>query len=145
LTFSIQNKPEWATFDAASGALTGTPAAANVGTYSNIVVSVSDGSQNASLAAFTITVNQMSNASATLDWMPPTENIDGTALSNLAGYKVYYGNSAGNLNESVRVTNPGLSSYTVTNLSSGTWYFAISAISATGNESALSGVVTASL
>jgi hypothetical protein len=145
LTFSIQNKPEWVSFDATSGALSGTPAAANVGTYSNIIVSVSDGAMTASLAAFTVAVNQMSDGTATLDWIPPTENVDGTALTNLAGYKVYYGTSAGSLSESVKISNPGLSSYTVSNLSSGTWYFAVAAITASGTESVQSAVVTASM
>ena len=43
LTFSITNRPTWATFNAATGQLAGTPAVASVGTYSNIVISVSDG------------------------------------------------------------------------------------------------------
>jgi hypothetical protein len=145
LIFSIQNKPEWANFDSASGTLSGTPTAANVGTYPNIVVSVFDGAQGASLAAFTVAVNQLSNGAATLDWTAPTENVDGTALTNLAGYKVYYGTSAGNLNESVSVNNPGLTTYTVSNLSSGTWYFAVASITSTGTESAPSGVVSANL
>jgi Putative Ig domain len=145
LTFSVQNKPEWASFETTTGALTGTPVAANVGTYSNIIVSVTDGVLTTSLAAFTVAVNQMSDGTATLDWTPPTENVDGTVLTNLAGYKLYYGTSASSLSESVKISNPGLSSYTVSNLSSGTWYFAITAISASGTESAQSGVVTASM
>ena len=145
LIFSVQNKPEWANFDATSGTLSGTPTAANVGTYANIVVSVSDGRQTASLTAFTVSVNQVSNGTATLDWIAPTENVDGTALTNLAGYKVYYGTSARNLNESVSINNPGLTTYTLSNLSTGTWYFAVASITATGAESVPSGVVTATL
>jgi hypothetical protein len=145
LTFGIQNKPQWASFDATTGTLSGTPVAADVGTYSNIVVSVSDGQSTAALAAFAVAVNQMSNGTATLDWMPPTENTDGSALTNLAGYKIYYGTSAGSLTESVKISNPGLSSYTVSNLSSGTWYFAVTAISSTGTESSQTAVVTASM
>ena len=52
LTFSITNKPAWATFDAATGLLTGTPSAADVGSNSGIVISVTEGSQAASLPAF---------------------------------------------------------------------------------------------
>jgi hypothetical protein len=50
--------------------------------------------------------------------MPPTENSDRSALTNLAGYTVYYGTSPGTLTQSVKVTNPGLSAYTVTDLPS---------------------------
>ena len=145
LTFNVQNKPEWASFDAASGAMIGTPANANVGTYSNIVISVSDGHQQAALPAFTVTVNQISNGAATLDWTAPTENVDGSALTDLAGYKVYYGTSASNLSESVTVKNAGLTSYTITNLSAGTWYFAIASLTAAGVESAPSGVITTTI
>jgi hypothetical protein len=145
LIFSIANMPVWANFDTATGALTGTPLAANVGTYTKIVVSVSDGKATAALPAFTVTVDQFSNGTATVDWLPPTENSDGTVLTNLAGYHLYYGTSAGNLTQKVLVTNPGLSAYTVSNLSPGTWYFAVSSYSSTGVEGARSGMVSATL
>ena len=51
LTFSIANKPDWASFDAATGLLNGTPPPAAVGTNSDITISVSDGQATASLAA----------------------------------------------------------------------------------------------
>ena len=76
------------------------------------------------------------NGVATLDWMPPTENNDGSALTNLAGYTVYYGTDRNDLSQSVKVSNPGLASYTVTGLTSGTWYFAVTSYSADGVESA---------
>src|SRR5437879_11603895 len=56
LTFSISNKPSWASFSTSTGQLSGTPAAANVGTYSNLVISVSDGTSSAALPAFAIAV-----------------------------------------------------------------------------------------
>jgi hypothetical protein len=86
-----------------------------------------------------------STSAATVDWSPPTENVDGSTLTNLAGYKLYYGNSETNLSESVKISNPGLSSYTVSDLPSGKWYFAIASISASGVESAQSAVVTTTL
>ena len=78
LTFSIaRNRPSWAAFNAATGELTGTPSAANVGTYTGIVVSVSDSVASAQLAAFSINVQAMGLGSATLSWTPPTQNSDG--------------------------------------------------------------------
>src|SRR5581483_9628639 len=56
LTFSITNKPSWATFSATTGHLSGTPGAADVGTDTGIVITVSDGTSSASLPAFAITV-----------------------------------------------------------------------------------------
>ena len=75
------------------------------------------------------------SGSATLDWMPPTQNSDGSVLTNLAGYTVYYGTSPGSLTQTVKITNPGLTAYTIPNLPSGTWYFAVSAYSSAGVES----------
>jgi Putative Ig domain len=140
LTFSIQNQPVWASFNTANGALTGTPGAANVGTYSNIVISVSSGGASASLPAFTISVNQVSNGSADLNWTPVTRNTNGTVLGNLAGYRVHYGSSANAMNTVVTLSNPSLTNYLVTNLSSGTWYFAITAYTGNGMESKPSNV-----
>jgi hypothetical protein len=76
------------------------------------------------------------NGVATLDWMPPTQNTDGSTLTNLAGYTVYYGTSPSDLTQSVKVSNPGLTAYSVTGLTSGTWYFAVTSYSADGVESA---------
>ena len=66
----------------------------------------------------------------------PGANTDGSALTNLAGYTVYYGTSPDDLSKSVKVSNAGLSAYTVTGLTSGTWYFAVTSYSADGVESA---------
>jgi hypothetical protein len=79
---------------------------------------------------------------ATLDWMPPTENNDGTVLTNLAGYTVYYGTSPSDLSQSVKVSNPGVASYAVTGLTSGTWYFAVTSYSADGVESSRTATVS---
>jgi uncharacterized delta-60 repeat protein len=62
LTFSIQNKPAWATFDSATGKLSGTPTNDHVGTTSNIVISVNDGTETVALDAFDLTVNNVNDA-----------------------------------------------------------------------------------
>jgi hypothetical protein len=84
----------------------------------------------------------ISTGSATLDWTPPTANSDGSALTNLAGYTVYYGTSPDNLTQSVKISNPGLTAYTLSNLTSGTWYFAVTSYSSAGVESTRSGVIS---
>jgi hypothetical protein len=132
LTFGIQNKPAWAAFDSSDGALTGTPGAGDVGTDADIVISVSDGTASVSLPAFSVSVNEVSSGSATLDWTSVTETTTDTALSGLAGYIVYYGTSADNLNQQVKLANPGLTSYVVTNLAPATWYFAVAAYTSGG-------------
>jgi hypothetical protein len=67
LTFSIENKPTWASFDTATGALTGTPAKEHVGTTSGIVISVSDGEFTASLDAFNLEVINVNGAPVAVD------------------------------------------------------------------------------
>jgi len=143
LTFSIQNKPAWATFTASTGHLYGTPSATDAGTYSGIIISVSDGAGgNAALPGFAINVRTATTGSATVSWQPPTQNDDGSALTNLAGYRILYGTSSGALNQSIQLTNPGLTSYVVDNLAQGTWFFAMKAYNSNGIESILTNVVS---
>jgi len=138
LTWSITNRPSWATFSTSTGVLSGTPTASQVGTYSGISISASDGTNRTSLPTFSIAVNAAgsSNGSATLSWTPPTTNTNGTSLSNLAGYRIYYGTSSSNLSRTIQVANAGVTRYVVPDLSAGTWYFAVRAYSSTGGESA---------
>ncbi len=138
LTFSITNSPAWATFNTATGQLSGTPAAQDVGATSGIVISVSDGTLSASLAAFTVTVQAVATGSATLSWTPPTTNSDGSPLTDLAGYKIYWGPTAGTYPNSATLTNPGLTSYVVGNLVPGTYFFVATAVNSVGAESVFS-------
>jgi Putative Ig domain len=144
LSFSSDHRPSWTTYDRTTGTLGGTPTAADVGTYSDISISVYNGSTWAALPTFSITVVEPPSGSgaATLDWTPPTDNTDGTSLTNLAGYQINYGTTANDLTQTVRIANPGLTSYMVTDLSIGTWYFAVEAYNTAGVLSAPSNVVS---
>ena len=87
------------------------------------------------------TLGQVSSGTAAVSWTPPTTNTNGSALTNLAGYKIYYGTSSNSLNQTVQIANTGLTNYVLTNLSGGaTWYFGITAYTSTGAESALSSI-----
>lgn len=138
LAFSIQSAPPWAQFDTATGALTGTPQAGDVGNYANVRISVSDGTLSDSLPPFSIAVTQIANGSTTLTWTPPTQNIDGTALTDLAGYRIYYGTTLGSYNNQIAVDNPGVTSVVVENLTVGTWYFVSTSVNSEGVESTFS-------
>jgi hypothetical protein len=144
LTFSVQNKPSWASFSTTSGQLSGTPTSAQVGSYSNIVISVTDGTSATSLAPFSITVAAApaSTGSALLTWNAPVANTDGSPVVDLAGFKIAYGTSSGSLTQTVTVSDPTASSYTLQGLTAGTWYFAVSVFTSTGTASALSSVVS---
>lgn len=144
LAFSITNKPSWAVFNTATGALTGTAAA---GTYSGIVISVSDGTATASLSSFTITVASSSSGTATLTWTQPTLNTDGSALTDLTGYKIYYDTNASTVSAKTSsyktVSGATTLTTTISGLTSGqTYYFAIASVatSGEGNNSNLASV-----
>jgi hypothetical protein len=105
---------------------------------------VSDGAASASLPAFAITVSggASSTGSATLSWQAPTQNTDGSALTNLAGYRIIYGKSQSSLDQVIQISNPGTTTYVVDGLTSATWYFAVKAYSSNGAESSNSGVAS---
>jgi Putative Ig domain len=140
LVFAIRNKPAWAAFDAASGTLSGTPVAANVGTYTQISISVSDGIASASLTPFSIGVEQP-DTKVTLSWTSPTVNTNGTTVTDLAGYHIYYGSTSTQLNQVVTVEGAEVTEYAFRELSAGTWYFAVAAYNNDKVESGLSAVV----
>jgi hypothetical protein len=142
LKYAIANRPSWASFNSTTGQLSGTPAAANVGSYSNIVISVSDGKTSVKLPAFSISVTQSQSRSAVLSWDAPTQNTDGSALVTLAGYRIHYGSTAGVLPHSIQVANPGVTTYIVEDIGTGTFYFAVKAYRTDGTQSAASNVVS---
>jgi len=74
--------------------------------------------------------------------MPPTQNTDGSTLTDLAGFEVLYGRSPDNLDQKVTLTNAGLSSYMVENLTTGTWYFTVVALNSAGVSSPLSNLAS---
>jgi hypothetical protein len=109
-------------------------------------VTVSDGKASAALTGFTLAVNAAgATAAVTLNWGAPSANSDGSALTDLAGYKILYGRSAGGLDQSVSITNPSVNSYLVENLASGTWYFSVVSVNAAGIESMPSSVASATI
>ncbi len=142
LGFSITGKPAWATFSTASGKLNGTPTAAQVGSYPNVVIAVSDGKASKALPAFTINVTApaVAGGTAKLSWSAPVQNTDGSVLNNLAGYRVYHGTTANALNEVITLPGAPVVSYTFSQLAKGTHYFAVTAYNTAGTESAMSAV-----
>jgi len=104
---------------------------------------VSDGIASATLPAFSITVaSATTNGSATLSWVAPTQNEDGSALTNLAGYKVRYGQSTSAMTQVLDIANPATTTVTIQSLASATWYFSVAAYTNTGVESMPAGPVS---
>lgn len=79
---------------------------------------------------------------ATLSWQAPTSNTDGAALTDLSGYRIYYSMNPDDLTQTVQLTGLGLQTYVIDDLGTGTWYFAIRAVTSAGVESAFSDIVS---
>ena len=142
LTFMATNLPSWVSFDQSTGRLSGTPDAVDQGSHESISILVSDSHANASLGPFSITVTQTANGVVTLSWLPPTQNANGTALVDLAGYRIQYGRDIADMRQAIWITNPSVNTYLVEQLSAGTWYFAVYAIRTSRIESFPSVVVS---
>jgi hypothetical protein len=82
----------------------------------------------------------LSAGTATLSWTPVTESTDGKPLTDLAGYRVYGGTSPNDLTTVAVLPDPSATTYQATNLSSGTWYFAVAAYTSNGTVGPLSNV-----
>lgn len=143
LQFSIVNLPNWASFNQLTGTLTGTPTATSIGLYDGIVISVSDGTTISSIGPFSIMVN-VDSSSAQLTWAIPTTRTDGTPLqiSEINGFRIYMGENGYDMAMIIDINDSSMTHYTVTNLTFGTYYFAVTTYDADGNESAFSNIAS---
>ena len=91
------------------------------------------------------TVAYINGSSATLSWSAPTQNTDGSALTNLAGYNIHYGTDISALDQHISIPTIGLTSYEIDDLDTGTYFFAITSYSTDGVESAYSAIVSATI
>lgn len=78
---------------------------------------------------------------ALISWTPPTANSDGSALTDLAGYRIRYGKAAAALDQTVSAPLSA-ASHRIEGLAKGAWYFAVVAYAATGVESDPSALAT---
>jgi putative Ig domain-containing protein len=141
LSYAIQNKPSWAQFSASTGTLAGTPTSA--GETSDIIITVSDGAEHASLSPFSISVDSPAPSEAgavNLSWSVPTSNTDGTSLTNLAGYVVRYGTSRSAMKSQISVKSTKVE---ISNLAVGTWYFEVASINSANIQSQFSPFLSA--
>ena len=159
VTFTIASRPAWASFDPATGALTGTPTLADVGLTSNITITANDANGTATIGPFAIRVTAPSGSpapapppptppaptpagTATLTWNAPTVNTNGSVLDDLAGYHIYYGPSATQLDQEIDLDSASETTYVVGNLTPGTYYFTVTAVNSRGAEGVQSDVVS---
>lgn len=142
LLFSIQNQPQWADFDTVTGELSGQPTLGDIRTFTDIRITVSDGQLSSSLPDFDLTVTQSSLGSTTLTLIAPSQNTDGTPVTDLAAYRIYFGMTPGNYPNQIYIDNPSISTYVVENLAPTTYYFVATAFNQAGIESGFSNEVS---
>jgi hypothetical protein len=82
------------------------------------------------------------SATVTLKWTPPTQNTDGSALTDLDHYTVYLGTDPAHW-LSIGTISPGATAYTTPALLEGTYFFAVTSTNAAKQESANSATVSA--
>jgi len=107
---------------------------------SGAMLAACDGSSDGGVTASPVAANAVM-----LSWEAPTENTDGTLLSDLSGYTIHYGTEPQSYTNTIEITNPGLTDYLVDSLSPGTYYFAITASASDGLQSAYSPEVSATV
>jgi len=91
-----------------------------------------DGEQGSAVAMVTVSLE-----GTEVSWVAPAENTDGSNLTDLAGYNLYYGVASGNYTEVVPVTDASLTSFELP-IAPGEYYMAMTAYDFDGNESDLS-------
>ena len=134
VTIEIVSLPGWATYDAATGSIAGTPPLGTTGTLADLQIVVSDGKVSTSMN-FKISIVDPVTGEAVLAWQAPMTNDDGTTLTDLAGYVIRYGKNADKLDQSISIGDPKVTTVAIEKLVEGTWYFTLSAINSIGIES----------
>lgn len=124
----------WATTGAsactASGGWSGTKAASGT----EVIAGAKSGT-----TTFSLVCSEGAGA-LTVTWTPAAKNTDGTDLTNLAGYKIYWGTSPTSMLDVIPVAGAA-SSYTHSGLAAGTYYYALATLNLQGVESAKTGTV----
>ena len=118
----------------ASGGWSGTKAASGTQTLPSITTSTN----------YTLTCTWGSGY-ARVGWVAPTTNTNGSPITNLSGFRVYYGTSTSSMTQVQQVTDVGATFATVSPLASGTWYFKVKAVNSNGAESADSNITSKSV
>lgn len=126
----------------ASSSSTDSSSTSSSSTSSSSTGSSSTGSSSTGSSTGSSPSTPPATGTASLSWSAPTTNSDGSALTDLAGYHIHYGTSASSLTNEVNVASASAVSYQVSNLATGTWYFAVTSYTSSGLESSLSTVVS---
>jgi hypothetical protein len=134
----------WQDGDASPKSVIVTVTAQAAGKNFDISLTSIDGSASfgaPSSAVIDIEAASSANGAVTLSWTAPTTNTNGSALTNLAGFDIHFGNSADAMTNKITIGSVGVLSYVINNLTSGTWYFEVFAVNSAGVQSGPSSLV----
>jgi hypothetical protein len=124
----------------------GTPKNEDDGSYSNIKITVSDGTTTASVGPFSITVDTapVLTGSFSVSWTAPVARADGTpiSLADINGYHIYYGGSSGSYPNSIDVADGTAVTRAVNDIPVGMYYVVMTTYDADGRESVFSAEVS---
>lgn len=133
--FGVINLPQWATLGR-DGTLSGTPGPQHVGTYDGIHLIVYVGGEYAMLGPLSILVRDTSTSPrVTLSWQAPRQNVDGSPLTDLGGYRIFAARQGSVLQEVKRIADPQLTRVVIDKLDAGTWFFQVTALTDLGVQS----------
>jgi len=138
----IDGLPSWLSFDPSEEELHGSPAIEDIGIHDRIVLESVDGLGLFQSHYLTIEVTAISSFTVEFSWSAPAQRTDGSALTNLAGFRIFAGRSQHDMEEWVTIENPTVDRHTIENLGSGRWWFALSAYDSNGAESEKSAAVS---
>lgn len=139
---SATSAPATTSASAATGA-TGRPSvplAGSTSTAPSVTTDSSSSTTTTGVPAPALIAQQTAANTLTVSWLAPTENTDGSALTNLHGYRIYYGTSKTDMSHKIDINTVGTQSFVVEDLAPGVWYFAVSAYNSKDIESTLSNV-----
>ncbi len=132
LSFSITNKPSWASFNTQTGELFGTTNSPT--DHVNINISVSDGSYISKLDTFAIEVTLQQKFNVQISWEKPLLNTNGSSLNNISSYRIMYGSSAENKDNTVYFDGSAVVG-TIEDLSPGDYFLSMTTITQNALES----------
>jgi hypothetical protein len=79
-----------------------------------------------------------------ISWVQPSKNVDGSPLTDLASYRIYYGAESRSYSQSIDVADAVATSHAFTALS-GDYFVTMTALDLDGNESAYSNEILRSV
>lgn len=107
-----------------------------------ITATITDANNSSASATINLLIKP-TYGNASLSWIAPTTNSDGSDLTDLDGFIIYYGDSEDNLNQSIIINDSNTLTKLITNLTvDKTYYFAVVSVNSEGVESDRSEIVS---